>query len=462
MLTLATLVSISLVVPPLLGMAIDPKVITGANAWIKPLKFAIASAVYGASFLGLLTFVEGRPRLVRALGNVTAVVLVLEVVLITMQVARGTTSHFNAATVFDAAVFSIMGSAITVLALVNLALGILLLRQRMTDPVLASGLRLGVFASFLGMMVAFLMTSPTEEQLDAMRAGVEVAAVGAHSVGVPDGGPGLPFLGWSLEGGDLRVPHFVGIHGMQVLALLGWLLALPVARRRWSETERLAFVRIGGASYIGWVGLLTWQALRGQSVVSFDRQTGLAYVALFGIAGLGALLVSLRRRLTGGSTQGGLELDELLSHRGPVVSEESERFVLDTLPLSVGARVDGDALRGEPSVALPPVLVGREVDEPIAAQRLDVSADRRRVAPDRVREVAERHASGHAQRRQDRPLGAADPHGAEGVVVGGSQRTARASHARADATHRRPHVDVELLSHSLYMHLFAEDARGEE
>ena len=115
-LTAATLLSLLLIIVPLVGMVADPKAITGANAWIKPLKFAMASAIYAASFSWLLSFVRGRTTWVKVLGNVTAVVLILEVLLITMQVVRGTTSHFNAATPFDAAVFSVMGTAITVLA----------------------------------------------------------------------------------------------------------------------------------------------------------------------------------------------------------------------------------------------------------------------------------------------------------------------------------------------------------
>jgi hypothetical protein len=450
-LTAATLVSIALVVPPLLGMWLDPKVITGVNAWIKPLKFAMAAAIYGASFLWLLGFVHDRPRLVRLLGTVTGAALVLEVVLITMQVVRGTTSHFNAATPFDAAVFSVMGGAITILALMNLTLGIVLLLQRMPDRVFAAGLRYAVFASFLGMMVAFLMTSPTPAQLEAMKAGAGVAAIGAHSVGVPDGGPGLPFFGWSLEGGDLRVPHFIGIHGMQALALLGWFLILPAAKRRWSEAQRRTLVRIGGATYIGWLGLLTWQALRGQSVATPDEATAVAYAVLLGGA-LFAVWLTLRARSNrGGSTQGGLELDELLLQRGPVIAQQTQRLVLHALPISVGAVVRSDAGRRETSVPLASIAGFAEVDQSIAHERPDVTADGRGIGPDGVREVAEGDAARDAKHGEDGPLRAPDARHSERVVVSGGDRATRPTHARPDAPHRFPDVDLEQLRHPLHI-----------
>jgi hypothetical protein len=294
LLTFSVIAFVLLIPLPFIGMALDPKVITGVNGWIKPLKFLLSAAIYSATFLWLLTYVKGRRRWVQFVANVTAVVLLIEIALIVLQVIRGASSHFNVATGFDAAVYSIMGTAITILAVMNLVLAILLLIQRMDDRGFAWSLRLGVLASFVGITVAFFMTAgPTPEQLAAMEAGAPMTTIGAHSVGVADGGPGLPFVGWSTAGGDLRVPHFVGLHGMQVIPLLGWWLSRPAQRRRYREGQRLAFVWIGGLSYIGFTLLLTWQALRGQSVIAPDGPTLAGFGILVGAAFVAALAVGL-------------------------------------------------------------------------------------------------------------------------------------------------------------------------
>ncbi|MEZ4559415.1 MAG: hypothetical protein R2854_23765 [Caldilineaceae bacterium] len=96
-------------------------------------------------------------------------------------------------------------------------------------------------------------------------------------------------------GGDLRIPHFVGLHGLQVLAVLAWLLTRPAARRRWNERQRVALVWIGGLAYLGWTGLLTWQALRGQSIVAPDALTWLAYAGLAGVTVVAVVAVAWRR-----------------------------------------------------------------------------------------------------------------------------------------------------------------------
>lgn len=273
----------------------DPRLITNAPAFVKPLKFIISSGIYVTTFLWLLTLVQGHKRWVQIAANVTALGLLIENILITGQAIRGVTSHFNFTTPMDSAIFGAMGMIITVVALLNLLLGIWFLFQRLPDSTIAWALRLGVLISFVGMILAFLMTgNPTPAQRAQIEAGERPTAIGAHSIGVEDGGPGLPFVGWSTVGGDLRVAHFIGLHGMQLIPLLG--LALS-RRRTLNQRQRLTLVITAGLAYASWIVLLAWQALRGQSIVAPDAQTWLAYAGLLGLVALGAIIAFAGQRI---------------------------------------------------------------------------------------------------------------------------------------------------------------------
>jgi hypothetical protein len=255
----------------LAGLVLDPRVITGAPAWLKPFKFAVSTALYSISFAWLLTHIEGRQRLVRWVGNVTAAALAIELVLIVLQAARGTTSHFNVSTTFDFVVFQVMGAAILALWVAQIVTAVVLLRQRFTDPALGWALRLGLAVTALGAGVGVLMVLPGPTQAAVLHQGGQLLAAGAHTVGGADGGPGLPVTNWSTAHGDLRVPHFFGLHALQLLPIAAWLLR-GLDRRR-----RTRLVLVTGCSYLALVVLLTWQALRGQPVTSPDTLTTAAF-----------------------------------------------------------------------------------------------------------------------------------------------------------------------------------------
>jgi hypothetical protein len=215
-------------------------------------------------------------------------------VLITLQVVRNTASHFNVATPFDGAVFSIMGIFIMALAVANFVLALVLGFQRLPDPVVAWGIRWGLIISLAGMASGVLMTTtnlpPTA--LAAAQAGQPVTIAGAHSVGVDDGGPGLPFLGWSTTGGDLRVGHFVGLHGLQALPLLAFVLTRVWMTQRLNARRRVALIWTVGLGYLSLTVLLTWQALRAQSLIAPDGVTLAAAALLFAVAA-GAVVITI-------------------------------------------------------------------------------------------------------------------------------------------------------------------------
>ena len=264
----------------LAGLLLDVRTLGGVAIWAKPLKFSISLALYAVTLAWMVSLVgRGRGgrahRIASGAATVVAVAGVVEMVAIVGQVLRGVGSHFNTATAFDTAVYAVMGTSITALWVANLVVAVLLLRERSLSPTTGRGVRLGLVVSLLGMAVAFLMTGPSGAQIEGARTAGALPVTGGHAVGVADGGAGLPFLGWSTTGGDLRVPHFVGLHGMQVVPLVALgllLLASRVAALR-VETVRVRLVVVAAGAWTGLTALLTWQALRGQPLLAPDAAT---------------------------------------------------------------------------------------------------------------------------------------------------------------------------------------------
>lgn len=277
------------------GMLLDPRQVLNAPTWAKDVKFSISLALYTPTMLWMFSYINLRPRLKSFLLTASAAILFLEMVMIVLQGARAVPMHFNVSTPFDAALWSAMSVSIMVFYVISIIGFILFLRQPIPNRTLAWSMKLGMAIMLVGFGVAFLMTGPQPDQLVQMRHGVAPAMIGAHTVGAPDGGPGLPLLGWSTRYGDLRIAHFIGIHGPQALAMFGFSLILFSRRRnnRLTETHRLWMVVGAFVTYLGLVALVTWQALRMQPITAPDVQTLAAFASLvFAFLACNALIIA--------------------------------------------------------------------------------------------------------------------------------------------------------------------------
>lgn len=206
-LAVAGWIHVALLLGALVAPPFDGRQILGINPWIKPIKFDTSIILYLWTMCWYLGQLADRPA-VRRLGWTIATSLLVESVCLNMQSIRGTTSHFNASTPFDDVVFSVMGLFILINTVAVIRVLMLYFREQPAlPPVLLLGARLGLVLFLIG----------------TIEGGVMVAKL-AHTVGGPDGGPGLPFLTWSTKFGDLRWAHFIGMHGLQALPLAGWLL----------------------------------------------------------------------------------------------------------------------------------------------------------------------------------------------------------------------------------------------
>jgi hypothetical protein len=261
-LTATGLALAALTIPFAVAMWLDPRTITGAPAWLKPAKFAISTGLYALTLAWVFTLLPAWPRTRRIVGAVTIAAMVIEVGLIAMQAGRGTTSHFNSGTPFDLAVFLVMGLVIVSQTVLSIAVAVALWRQRFADRALGWALRLGLTLTIVGASTGLLMVRPTAAQIEAAGATGRVPISGAHTVGAPDGGPGLPVTGWSTRHGDVRVPHFVGLHAWQILPLFVVLVLGRVEERR----RVVLTLAATGAYAVTFVWLLL-QALRGLPVI---------------------------------------------------------------------------------------------------------------------------------------------------------------------------------------------------
>jgi hypothetical protein len=275
-LTFVGLVMFGLLAATGVALLVDPREIGGAPAWMKPAKFAASIGIYTLTLAWVFTYLPAWVRTRHIVSWITTVTMILEIVIIDLQAWRGTTSHFNVGTMVDGVLFTVMGLAIVVQTLSAVAVAVALWRQNFQDRALGWALRLGMTITIIGAMSGGLMTRPTRAQLEAARAGHRMTVAGAHTVGAPDGGPGLPVTGWSRDHGDLRVAHFLGLHALQILPLL----TLVLARRGWNDARRVRMALAASLSYISLFAVLMWQALRGQSITRPDT-TMLTAIALW-------------------------------------------------------------------------------------------------------------------------------------------------------------------------------------
>ena len=228
-------------------LPLDHRHVTGLLVWLKPLKFSLSVVAFTWTLGWLLADLPApAQRAVRRLSKGVALAMVVEISVIFIQAARGTTSHYNQSSALNGVLFGVMGVFIAL----NTALTIwaLYLAWRYRPHGSAGyvwGMRLGLLVFVVGSLLGGLMIHNQQ-----------------HTVGAPDGGPGLPGLGWSTAAGDLRIAHFLGMHALQALPLLGWALGRATSRRAAPLTW------LGAALWAGAVAGLLLGALAGQPLLA--------------------------------------------------------------------------------------------------------------------------------------------------------------------------------------------------
>lgn len=230
-----------------LGLSlVDTTEILGISRWIKPMKFFFSIAIFVWTIAILLNLLKGEERFSRIISWLMILIFVGEMLGIAGQPLRGTTSHFNVKTAFDGGVYAMMGVLIVLNSLLVAAVTYKFFSTKVElPPTVLCSIRLGLLIFLAG----------------SIEGGYMSAQIG-HTVGAADGGPGLPLTNWSTTAGDLRVAHFLGLHAIQVMPLLGVLL------EKRDLPYRLTLVFGAAILYFGFFVAVLVQALTGRPLIA--------------------------------------------------------------------------------------------------------------------------------------------------------------------------------------------------
>ncbi|MBL1073771.1 hypothetical protein JK358_05135 [Nocardia sp. 2] len=309
------------------AMAFDDRMLLNESVWLKPMKFAIAFTLYAGTLAWLLSFPHKGKRLTWWMGAIFSLTAIVDVGFIVVQAARGTFSHFNdsedAVNTIGQQIFQ---SGVPGLFLANLVIALVLSWQKITDRPTSRAIHAGLGIAVAGMFLGYFMGFTGKQQAtDAY--GKPVDLVAGHTVveGQPalrDGVDTMPVTHWSTNGGDMRIAHFLGLHGIQILILASFALAWFAPRVPWlrGERARADLIWVLALGYSGLLAITFWQALRGQAVTAPDAATlgALAAVAAFVAAGFG-LVYAVRGRaaLVPSLTDAGTSADSEISAAAP-------------------------------------------------------------------------------------------------------------------------------------------------
>ena len=183
----------------------------GAVSWRKPIEFGISGGITALSLAAVMARLprDSWPAWPCA---VAMSLFVPETLLIDLQRWRGVPSHFNHDTAFDVTVFSWMGILVAIVSLGIMVMTVwtfLSLRgPRSTNLAIRAGMVFLTIGQFLGF------------------------AIVTNGLGVDD----LSRASIFGVAGEMKLPHAVALHGLQLLGILALLLertGIPESRRMW-------------------------------------------------------------------------------------------------------------------------------------------------------------------------------------------------------------------------------------
>lgn len=189
-------------------LSFNNSLIAGESAWAKPARYYLSSGISIWTFGWFIYHINSKTQ-IKVISWLIAISLLVETTVIFIQSYRGVPSHFNNSDPFNSMMNGLMMSLMFVFLITVTYLTLLFFNQKKM-PISQHytwGLRMGLL-NFVVFSVA----------------GIIMFAKMSHAIGDSDNHSGIILFNWSLNHGDLRIAHFMGVHSLQIIPFLSYYL----------------------------------------------------------------------------------------------------------------------------------------------------------------------------------------------------------------------------------------------
>lgn len=230
-LTLLGWLQLLLVVAALAGAVGDGRQVVTSSPWTLAAGNCASFALFLFSIAWLSRHIRKPRRSFNAVSLAIALAAVVASISAFVEAGRAAVDGERALTDFDRAVSVSAAVSVSLLA-ASVVAALYLLKRPSTrvTPVYLWAMRAGLLSFLAGL------------------------GIGVLTLGIGEGEVGIGLLNWGRQEGDLRIAHALGVHGLQALPVLGFLLA-----GRGGGSARAVKLTLLAAAVLAWYGA-TWFA----------------------------------------------------------------------------------------------------------------------------------------------------------------------------------------------------------
>lgn len=200
---------------------IDHRQVNAVNTWFKPMKFCLSVGIYLVTIIWVIDLLNITQKRKNRLIRFLSIIILFELFLIVLQGARGVSSHYNISSLFNIVIFQMMGIAIAINTLLLIWITFQYCRKKRKPKQISNHM---VNFILLGLLLLLFSSAIGGKMISFNNHVVSPAAMAKFHI---------PILDWKIGSGDLRISHFLGMHGIQFFALIGiYINSSPSLSRR--------------------------------------------------------------------------------------------------------------------------------------------------------------------------------------------------------------------------------------